>query len=57
MYSYVAFDVSLVLKAGDKEIVRLKKLKVQPSEMEKIVVKKDDLNGVTGDLTLSVEGI
>ncbi len=50
-------DVSLVLKAGDKEIVRLKKLKVQPSEMEKIVVKKDDLNGVTGDLTLSVEGI
>ncbi|MCR5399171.1 MAG: NAD(P)/FAD-dependent oxidoreductase [Lachnospiraceae bacterium] len=47
-------DVSLVLKSGDKKIAEQKKLKIQPSEMEKLIVKRDDLAGLKGELVLSV---
>ncbi len=47
-------DVSLVLKSGDKKIAEQKKLKIQPSEMEKLIVNRDDLAGLKGELVLSV---
>lgn len=50
-------DVKLVLKQGDTVIKEVKKLKVAPSEMEKIVIKKAELDGINGGLTLSVEDI
>ena len=50
-----ARDVMIVLKQGDKKIAELKKLKVAPSEMEKLIVKKEDLAGIEGDVTVEIE--
>ena len=47
--------VKLVMRAGDKVIKSLNKPRIAPSEMEKIVVRKTELEGITGTVTLSVE--
>ena len=50
-----ARNVNLVLREGDRVIKSYKKLRVAPSEMEKLVIRKSELNGVKGELKLSVE--
>ncbi len=50
-----ARDVKLALRQGDKLIKELKKLRVAPSEMEKLKVTKAELKDVTGELSISLE--
>ncbi len=45
----------LVLKSGEKELLRLRRERMAPGEMEKIVLPPSKLAGVDGGLTLSVE--
>ena len=47
--------VKLVIKNDDKVIKEVKKVRIAPSEMEKIVLKREDLEGITGQLTVGVE--
>ncbi len=47
-------DCELVLKDSENEIVKLKKQKLVPGEMEKIKVKKEMLDNINGD-TLHLE--
>ena len=46
---------SIVVKSGDKELMRKKTLVLIPSEMQDVTVKKDILNEVTGDVTVEIE--
>ncbi len=50
-----ARDVRLVLRQGDKPIKEIKKLRVAPSEMEKVKVTRKELADISGDMILSVE--
>ena len=45
----------IVISSGDKEIKRLKKAYLAPGEMEKVVIKKELLDDVSGELRISVE--
>ena len=47
-------DCEIVLKDNTKEIIKLKKQKLVPGEMEKIKIKKEMLENIDGD-TLYVE--
>lgn len=47
-------DCELVLKDQEKEILKLKKQKLVPGEMEKIKVKKEMLENINGD-TIYIE--
>lgn len=47
--------VKLVLRAGDKVVKEVKKVRIAPSEMEKIKVTKTELEGLTGEVTVGVE--
>jgi hypothetical protein len=49
-------DVYLVVKDGDKEILRRKKQKLAPGEMETVKITKAMLEGLTtGEITLGIE--
>lgn len=48
-------DKALVVREGDKEIASFKRQHLAPSEMEKIILPKKLLEGVKGDLTISLE--
>ncbi|MGG7078846.1 NAD(P)/FAD-dependent oxidoreductase [Clostridium sardiniense] len=48
-------DKALVVREGDKEIASFKRKHLAPSEMEKIILPKKLLEGVKGDLTISLE--
>lgn len=52
-YGKVRFTVS----AGEEVLATAVRLKAAPGEMEKIVVKKDKLAGVQGEITVSLEEI
>lgn len=45
----------LVVRSGEKEIVRLKKRHLAPSEMERVVLSKKLLNNIEEDLIISLE--
>ncbi|MBS6504330.1 MAG: FAD-dependent oxidoreductase [Clostridium sp.] len=45
----------LVVKSGEKEVARLKKRHLAPSEMERIVLSKKLLNNIEEDLIISLE--
>ena len=47
-------DCELVLKDQEKEIIKLKKQKLVPGEMEKIKIKKEMLENIKGD-TIYIE--
>ena len=49
--------VRFAVKAGDEVLATAVRLKAAPGEMEKIVVKKDKLAGVQGEITVSLEDI
>lgn len=49
-------DCELVVKDKEKEIIKLKKQKLVPGEMEKIAIKKEMLDTISGD-TLFIEVI
>lgn len=49
--------VRFTVKAGDEVLATAVRLKAAPGEMEKIVVKKDKLAGVQGEITVSLEEI
>ncbi|MBR5500079.1 MAG: FAD-dependent oxidoreductase [Clostridia bacterium] len=49
--------VRFAVKAGDEVLATAVRLKAAPGEMEKIVVKKDKLAGVQGEITVSLEEI
>lgn len=48
-------DKFLVVKSNDKLIAKFKRKYLAPSEMEKVVLKKVDLEGLTGDVVISLE--
>lgn len=48
-------DKALVVREGDREIASFKRKHLAPSEMEKIILPKKLLEGVKGDLTISLE--
>lgn len=48
-------DSDLVLSCGDREILRLHRERMAPGEMEKITLPKAKIDGVSGELILSVE--
>lgn len=48
-------DKALVVREGDREIASFKRQHLAPSEMEKILLPKKLLEGVKGDLTISLE--
>lgn len=48
-------DKALVVREGDREIASFKRQHLAPSEMEKIILPKKLLEGVKGDLTISLE--
>ena len=48
-------DKALVVREGDKEIASFKRKHLAPSEMEKILLPKKLLEGVTSDITISLE--
>ena len=49
-------DVSLVIRDGEKEILRRKKQKLAPGEMETVKITKAMINGLTsGEIRLSIE--
>ncbi len=50
-------DVNIVLKQEDKVIKTVKKLRIAPSEMEKIKINKSELAGISGKVTVSVESM
>ncbi len=50
-----ARNVKLTLKNGDKLIKEIKKLRVAPSEMEKIEVKKAEFGAAKGRFVLALE--
>lgn len=45
----------LVVREGEKEIASFKRAHLAPSEMEKIILPKKLLEGVKGDITISLE--
>lgn len=47
--------VKLTVKNGDTVVKEVKKVRIAPSEMEKIVIKKSEILNVEGALTISVE--
>ena len=47
--------VKIVMRAGDRVIKTVNKPRIAPSEMEKIIIKKADIAGITGDITVAVE--
>lgn len=49
--------VRFTVKAGEDVLATAVRLKAAPGEMEKIVVKKDKLAGVQGEITVSLEEI
>ncbi len=52
---YNARNVRIVLSCGDRQIKEIKKLRIAPSEMEKFPISRDELNGCTQNLTISVK--
>lgn len=48
-------ESDLVLSCGGKELMRFHRERMAPGEMEKIILPKAKLAGLTGELTLSVE--
>lgn len=48
-------DKALVVREGDREIASFKRKHLAPSEMEKIILPKKLLEGVKGDITISLE--
>ena len=50
-------DCELVVKDQEKELIRLKKQKLVPGEMEKVKIKKEMLEGINGDtIYIGLEG-
>ena len=49
--------VRFTVKAGEEVLATAVRLKAAPGEMEKIVVKKEKLDGVQGEITVSLEEI
>ncbi|MBE6797068.1 MAG: FAD-binding protein [Ruminococcaceae bacterium] len=47
--------VRLTVKSGDEVLASAVKLKVAPGEMEKIVLKANKLNNLSGDITVALE--
>ena len=50
-------DCTIVIKAGDTELVRRKNRILVPSEMLDIIIKKDKLAEVTEDITVAIEEV
>lgn len=46
---------SLVVRCGEEKIASFKRNHLAPSEMEKILLSKDQLKNITGDITISLE--
>ena len=52
------FDkVKFTVKAGDTALVTAKRLKAAPGEMEKLTIKKELLETITGEITVSLEEV
>ena len=47
---------TLVVRSGENVLVALKRPKMAPGEMEKITLRKEQLQGVTGTIRVEVEG-
>lgn len=47
-------DVSIVVAAGDETILKQKKAKVAPGEMQTIIIKADKLKNATGEIKISL---
>ncbi|ADU24194.1 NAD(P)/FAD-dependent oxidoreductase [Ruminococcus albus] len=50
-------DRSIVIKAGDEELIRRKSRILVPSEMLDIIIKKEKLEGVNCDITAAIEEV
>ncbi|SEL19067.1 NAD(P)/FAD-dependent oxidoreductase [Ruminococcus albus] len=50
-------DCSILIKAGDEELLRRKSRILVPSEMLDIIIKNEKLDGVTCDLTAEIEEV
>ena len=50
-------DCTIVIKAGDTELVRRKNRILVPSEMLDIIIKKEKLADITEDITAEIEGV
>ncbi len=50
-------DASIVIRAGDTELVRKKSRILVPSEMIDIIIRQDKLTGITGEITVGLEGV
>ena len=50
-------DRSIVIKAGDEELIRRKSRILVPSEMLDIIIKKEKLEGVSCDITAAIEEV
>ena len=48
-------NVSIVVKDGDTEIKRIKKLALLPAEMEKVILDKETLTNIKNELVIEVE--
>ena len=51
----VHHDTELIVKGDGKEIRRIKKQHMAPAEMEKVVLAKKQLEGISGTLTVEVK--
>jgi hypothetical protein len=52
------FDkVKFTVKAGDTVLATAKRMKAAPGEMEKLIVKKELLGTITGEITISLEEV
>ncbi len=47
-------NVRIVIRQDDKIIKEAKKIRIAPSEMEKIIVKQEELENISGELTVEV---
>lgn len=53
----IMVDVEVVVRSGQSELRRLHAGRINPSEMQRIVIDKQKLNGTEPNLEISIEGV
>jgi pyruvate/2-oxoglutarate dehydrogenase complex dihydrolipoamide dehydrogenase (E3) component len=53
----IMVDVEVVVRSGQSELRRLNARRINPSEMQRIVIDKQKLNGTEPNLEISIEGV
>jgi NADPH-dependent 2,4-dienoyl-CoA reductase/sulfur reductase-like enzyme len=53
----IMVDAEIVVRSGQSELRRLNARRINPSEMQRIVIDKQKLNGTEPNLEISIEGV